>query len=134
MFLATLWLAFVVSTPAWLAWTATGALTATTFGVLWYIGSAVVEVSGGTFTAGRARIPTRFLGTPETLDPDATHRVLGVDSDARAYLVTRPYLKRAVRVPVADPADPTPYWLVATRHPDELYAALTGATPDPRRS
>ena len=27
----------------------------------------------------------------------------------------------------ADPADRTPYWLVSTRHPDELAAGLTGA-------
>ena len=32
--------------------------------------------------------------------------MLGVEADARAFLLTRPYLKRAVRVPVPDPADP----------------------------
>ena len=36
----------------------------------------------------------------------------GVDADARAYLLLRPYLKRAVQVDLADPADPTPYWLL----------------------
>jgi hypothetical protein len=72
-----------------------------------------------------------LLGTPEQLDKDATRRVLGVEADARAYLVTRPYLKHAVRVPVHDPADPTPYWLVATRHPERLAAALTPSGPLP---
>jgi hypothetical protein len=43
--------------------------------------------------------------------------VAGRDADARAYLLLRPYLKRAVRVEITDPADPTPYWLVSTRHP-----------------
>jgi hypothetical protein len=32
-----------------------------------------------------------------------------------------------VRVDIADPADPAPYWLLATRHPDRLVAALTAA-------
>lgn len=125
MFLATIWLALVVSTPAWLAWTATGACTAVTFGLLAYVGSTLVEVTDGQLRAGRARIPTRLLGTPEQLDKDTTRRALGVEADARAYLLTRPYLKRSVRVPVRDPADPTPYWLVTTRHPDRLAAALT---------
>ena len=41
MFLATLWLAFIVATPPWLAWTATGVCFAVTFGLLAYVGSAV---------------------------------------------------------------------------------------------
>jgi len=50
-----------------------------------------------------------------------------------AFLVIRPYLKSAVQVAVEDPADPTPYWLLSTRRPDRLVAALTpsrsGDTP-----
>ena len=62
------------------------------------------------------------------LDADATRRAAGVDADARAFLLLRPYLKRSVRVEITDPADPAPYWLVSTRHPDELAAALQSAT------
>ncbi|HEY5420452.1 MAG TPA: DUF3093 family protein, partial [Marmoricola sp.] len=49
-------------------------------------------------------------------------------------LATRPYLKAAVRVPVSDPDDPAPYWLVGTRHPDRLAAALVGGSADPPHS
>ena len=66
--------------------------------------------------------------TPTPLDADATRRLAGVEADARAYLLLRPYLKRAVRVEITDPADPAPYWLVSTRHPDELAAALDALT------
>jgi hypothetical protein len=52
------------------------------------------------------------------------HVDAGVDADARAYLVLRPYVKRAVRVPLLDPDDPTPYWLVSCRHPDRVLSAL----------
>ena len=38
----------------------------------------------------------------------------------------RPYLSRAVRIGIDDPADPTPYWLVSSRRPDRLAAALRG--------
>jgi hypothetical protein len=30
----------------------------------------------------------------------------------------------AVQVLLDDPADPTPYWLVSTRHPERLAATL----------
>jgi hypothetical protein len=29
-----------------------------------------------------------------------------------------------VRIEVLDPDDPTPYWVVSTRHPERLIAAL----------
>ena len=124
MFLATLWLAFIVATPPWLAWTATAVLFAATYGMFWLLGSARIEVADGVLRAGKAHIPVDLLGTPEPLDAEGTRRVHGVDADARAYLLTRPYLKRSLRVPVLDPADPTPYWLLSTRHPQALADAL----------
>ena len=48
----------------------------------------------------------------------------GLEADARAYLLLRPYLKRAVRINVRDDRDPAPYWLVSTRDPDRLAAAV----------
>ncbi|WP_030485770.1 DUF3093 domain-containing protein [Nocardioides aequoreus] len=127
MLLATLWLAFVVAMPAWAAFAATAALLASVGGLLLWVGSAVVRVADGELRAGPASIPVALLGEPEALDPEATRRVHGVEADARAYLLTRPYLKRAVRVPVLDPQDPTPYWLLSTRRPQRLAAAIDGA-------
>lgn len=124
MFLATLWLAFIVATPAWIAWTATAVLVAITYGMFLLIGAARIEVAGGGLRAGRAHVPLRFVGEPEPLDAEAARRAAGVEADARAYLLLRPYLKRAVRVPITDPADPTPYWLLATRRPGALAEAI----------
>ena len=129
MFLATIWLALVVSTPAWLAWTAFGACAAIGYGLLAWFGSLVVRVEDEVLRAGRARIPVDLLGPAEVLDADATRDALGVGADARAFLLTRPYLKQSVRVPVLDPADPAPYWLLSTRRPERLAVAL-GTTPD----
>jgi hypothetical protein len=47
--------------------------------------------------------------------------------DSRAFVFARPYLTHAVRVEVRDPDDPTPYWLVFTRRPESLAAALARA-------
>jgi hypothetical protein len=128
MLLASLWLAFVVAMPAWAAFSATGALLLGTFGFFGWIGSARVAVRDGTLYAGRAHIAVDLLGPVVPLDAEETRRVHGVDADARAFLLTRPYLKRAVKVTIADPADRTPYWLVSTRHPRELAAVLSGAS------
>lgn len=130
MFLATFWIAFIVSLPAWIAWAAAGSLAAATYAMFLWVGSLRVAVLDGELHAGAAHIPVGLLGAPRALDPEDTRRVHGVDADARAFLVTRPYVKRSVLVPVQDPADPTPYWLISTRHPDALAAALTAHAPD----
>jgi hypothetical protein len=130
MLLATFWLAFVVAIPGALPWLLSGVLALLL--VLWLVGYGAVRVSVSdqVFRAGRGHISLEHLGAAEALDPESTRRAMGVGADARAFLVMRPYLKRAVRVPVTDPADPTPYWLVGSRHPDRLAAALnTRSTP-----
>ena len=124
MLVASLWLAMVVALPEPAAWTVTGVAAALLAALLVGYGAAEVSVGGGELRAGRARIEGHHLGTATALDPEATRRLAGVEADARAYLLLRPYLKRAVRVEVTDPADPTPYWLVSTRHPGALVTAL----------
>ena len=131
MLVATLWLAVVVALPAVAAWVITAVAMAALAAGLWAYGAARIGVADGTFRAGRAHIDASYVGTATALDAGQTRRIAGVDADARAYLLLRPYLKRAVRVEITDPADPAPYWLVSTRRPDELVTALSalaGAT------
>jgi hypothetical protein len=135
MFLATVLLAFLVATPAWVALATTGVLTAATAALFVGYGGARVEVVAEerrgdgrpVLRAGRAHIPVDQLGVPVALDARASRRLAGIDADARAYLLLRPYVARSVQVPVQDPHDPTPYWLVSSRRPDRLVAALVAA-------
>jgi DUF3093 family protein len=124
MLVASLWLALVVAVPGLAAWLCSGLALALLAALLVSYGSARVGVEDGWFRAGRARIEATHLGTATALDAEETRRVAGPEADARAYLLLRPYLKRAVKVELTDPADPAPYWLVCTRHPDELVLAL----------
>lgn len=126
MLVATFWLAFVVAMPAIWAWTATLVLLLIMAGLFMGYGSPVVEVADGWLRAGRARISGEHMGSVWALDADETRRTAGVQADARAYLLLRPYLKNAVKVEIADPADPAPYWLLNSRHPEVLAAALQG--------
>ena len=88
--------------------------------------SAPIELSDGSLRAGRARIPVADLGSVEVLDAARMSRLRGPEIDPRAYLCQRGWLPVGLKVEVADPDDPTPYWLVSTRHPDELVLALKG--------
>jgi hypothetical protein len=94
-------------------------------GVVWLTRArARVAVVDGTFIAGRAVLPVRFIGSVTSLDADGTRRLRGPEADARAYLVLRASTPTAVRVDLDDPADPTPYWLVSTKDPHGLREAL----------
>jgi hypothetical protein len=86
-----------------------------------------VGVDGDHFVAGSARIPRLFLGPPEVLDAAGMRRARGPELDARAYLCLRGWIGPGLRVPVTDPADPAPYWLVSSRNPRRLSEALVDA-------
>lgn len=80
--------------------------------------------TGPVLHAANARIGVMHLGETEVLDADAMVAAMGPGADARAFLCHRPWVRQGVRVAVVDPRDPTPYWLVASRRPTELAAAL----------
>lgn len=124
MLVASLWLAVLAATPEVVAWSITACALAVLVALLVGYGSPLVSVDRDTFRAGRAHIALDLVGEVTALDADGVRRQAGVDADARAYLLLRPYLKRGVRVDIADPADPTPYWLVSCRRPDALVSAL----------
>lgn len=83
-----------------------------------------IEVRDGVFRAGGAHIPVELLGVAQALDADETRAELGPRLDARAHVCLRGWIHSAVRVEVRDPQDPTPYWVVSTRRPAALAAAL----------
>lgn len=93
--------------------------------------SATVAVLDDQLVAGRATIPVSLLGTIEVLDRPEFTRLRGPDADVRAYLCQRGWIPQGVRAEVVDPHDPTPYWLVSSRQPNRLAAALEGARDEP---
>jgi len=89
--------------------------------------SARVAVTGTELVAGRARIPLGLLGTIDVLDRAEFTALRGPDADVRAYLCQRSWIPRGVRVAVVDAHDPTPYWLLSSREPTKLAAAVERA-------
>ncbi len=127
MLVATAWLALLVAVPGWVTTLVTALIVALTAALLMWIGSARIEVSPTHVRAGSARLPVQFVASATALDAAATRRRMGPGADARAWLVTRPYLAESVEITLQDPADPTPYWLVSTRRPQDLVAAIEAA-------
>ena len=92
------------------------------------MGLATVEVRDGTLQAGNAALPLTAVTEVVSLDEKQTMRLRGPRADPAARLYSRPYLKESVYLAV-DPAHRTagsavPYWLIGTRHPAELAAAI----------
>jgi hypothetical protein len=87
-------------------------------------GSTKVEVSGGELRAGEAHIPLDLLGEAEIIAPEDRRKAMGPFLDPAAYVVHKGWVKSLVRVRVNDPEDPTPYWMISTRRPEELVAAI----------
>ena len=125
MFIATIWLALIVAIAAPVAWAVTAVLLILMALAFISLGSAAIEVTDTTLRVGRSQIDLQYVGEAQALDEDNLRRVAGVDADARAFLMLRPYLHRGVKITIDDPRDPTPYWLVASRRPEAVVAALT---------
>jgi Protein of unknown function (DUF3093) len=124
LLVASLWIGYWVATPHLVALGVTLAAALVAIALLSGYGGAPVSVGDRGFRAGRALLPLDACGEVSVLSASEFQHLRGPGADARAYLLLRPYLARAVRVDVADPDDPVPYWLVATRHPERLALAL----------
>ena len=84
-----------------------------------------VRVCDGELTAGSARLPLAVTGDVTAVDRDGVRLLLGREADPRAFTLVRPWIATAVSVPLHDPEDDTPYWLVSTRRPADLVAAIS---------
>jgi hypothetical protein len=127
LFLASVWAVLAVSTPPLVMGLASAVAVVVGAGLLLGYGAARIEVGESALRAGPAHLEWAWCGPATALDAEGSRRLRGVDADARAFLLLRPYIATAVRVEVADPDDPTPYWMLSTRHPQRLAESINRA-------
>lgn len=84
-----------------------------------------IEVTSSALRAGRATLPREFVGEAVAIRGTDAFLARGQQLDARAYTLLRGFARDVVRVENTDPADPAPYWVISTRHADELARALS---------
>ncbi|MCB0929323.1 MAG: DUF3093 domain-containing protein [Mycolicibacterium insubricum] len=98
--------------------------------VLLWLGRHVVKVTAtadgqAELWVDDAHLPTSAIERTAAVPASAKSAALGRQFDPAAFLAHRPWIGPMVLVVLDDPDDPTPYWLVSSRHPDRVVAALT---------
>lgn len=112
------WIGYVVLIPLCIA-------------ALYWLGRTQVLVRGGTLIVADQSIPLELVGRTDTVARVDKQAALGPDLDPQAYLMHRAWIGPVVRIEILDPAVEAPYWIVSTRNPDRLRAALATAAGSP---
>ncbi len=89
----------------------------------WFSSPRIV-ISGGNLKVGRAQIPVKYLGETFVYKGNKAWEERGPKSDPNALLGIRGGIDPVVKIVIDDERDPTPYWLVSTRKPEEFLDAL----------
>lgn len=105
---------------------------------LWIWGNATIMVTDTELRAGREALPLARSGHVQVLDKAQTAKLRGPLADPASLMLIRPYLSRAVYIEVAEPAAGEsrghPYWLVGSRNPEALAAAVVTARAQAART
>jgi len=115
--------------PDWLPY---AALAAVAVGVLLWLGRVEIRVvASGTdpeseveLWAGQAHLPASVVSRSAVVPRSAKSAALGRQLDPAAFVLHRNWVGPMVLVVLDDPDDPTPYWMVSSRHPDRVLSAL----------
>ncbi|WP_203579478.1 DUF3093 domain-containing protein [Microbacterium hibisci] len=87
----------------------------------------VVAVRDGELRAGRAHIDVDLLGAPEVHVGDDARHARGAGLHPRSWHLIRGGIDGVVVIPVTDEDDPTTAWVISSRTPDRLAAAVRRA-------
>ncbi|WP_339123039.1 DUF3093 domain-containing protein [Pseudonocardia sp. D17] len=98
-------------------------------GALYWLGRTQVRVADGVFSVADESVPLALVGRTDTVERRDKQVALGPELDPQAFLMHRAWVGPVVRVEILDPASDVPYWIVSTRHPDRLRAALAAGNP-----
>lgn len=94
----------------------------------------LILVTDHQLVTGRASLPLSLVGETTAFDGAEATLERGQRLDARAWLLIRGWITSVVKVAVADDSDPSPYWLVSSRNPESLIAAISAAKGAPGAS
>ncbi len=98
---------------------------------LWWVGRLRIRVDATELHVDDAHLPLSLVREVRALDGPEKRSALGAELAPLAFVVSRPWVPGAVKVTLDDPADPTPYWIVSSRRPAQLVAAIATATGGP---
>jgi Protein of unknown function (DUF3093) len=82
-----------------------------------------VQLREGVLIADKQELPVMQVTSITPLDREATRLRLGPQADPAAHSVVRGWVGSSVMLGLANP-HPVPYWVISTRHPDELVTKI----------
>jgi hypothetical protein len=83
-----------------------------------------INCDGKELRVGRAHIGYQFCGEVTVLSRAEFLRARTREVDPAAHLALFFWISEGVKIEVIDPRDPTPYWLISTRHGKNIKQAL----------
>ena len=115
----------VPSLPDWLPFAALFVVAA---GALLWLGRVEVRVTTGDggveLWAGEAHLPVTVMARSADIPHSAKSAALGRQLDPAAFVLHRGWVGPMILLVLDDADDPTPYWLVSSRHPERVLSAL----------
>jgi hypothetical protein len=109
------WLPYAVLVPLGLA-------------IVWALGRARVEIDDAEVRVRGAHLPLEYVSGAVALDDRTLRRVVGREGDPAAFVSIRPWIGPGAQLWLDDPDDPTPYWVISTRHPDQVVRIIRERT------
>jgi hypothetical protein len=88
-------------------------------------GRTVLRVDAAGIHAAGTTIGFDEIDSVQALDAHETRLMLGPQADPAARLIVRGYIREAIIIRPVDAS--APYWLVSTRHPQDVIAAVERA-------
>lgn len=107
-------------------WIPFGTLVPLSLLLVWWLGHHRLEVADGELRVRGAHLPLQYVSGVVALDARTLRLVVGREGDPAAFVSIRPWIGPGVQLWLDDEDDPAPYWVVSTRHPQQLVAVLRG--------
>lgn len=92
-----------------------------------FLAGPVIEVTDSEFRAGKATLPLSIAGDVTAHSGEDARAERGTNLDARTWLLIRGWISPVVKIQILDERDSAPYWVVSTRRPEAVVAAITAA-------
>lgn len=92
--------------------------------IVWWLGRSKLEIVDGEIRVRGAHLPLQYCTGVVQLDAATLRRVVGREGDPAAHLSIRPWIGPGVQLWLDDEDDPTPYWVLSSRHPEKFAAAV----------
>jgi len=83
-----------------------------------------IQISQDQLRVNQVSIPRSLIGEASVITKREIFSERGPDLNPAAHKVFQGTVKTAVKIAIIDPEDPTPYWLISTRHPGMLVELL----------